>query len=124
MTKQLFFITLTILQVFALLVAAGCQSPTILVPPDMVGLVKEFQEGADTYHCSILVEENPFSNSQYDLAWVRITEDTVIIRNGVEVEGVACLSLKEGMQVRVWFAGPVMESYPVQGYARRIEIVD
>lgn len=124
MVKQLFFITLTILQVFALLAAAGCQSSTILGPPDMVGLVKDFQEGADVYHCSVLVEEDADNNPQYGLAWIRVTESTILTRNGVKVEEAACLLLVTGMRVQVWFAGPVMESYPVQGYARRIEIVD
>ncbi|MCD6155642.1 MAG: DUF3221 domain-containing protein [Candidatus Atribacteria bacterium] len=115
---------LAILKAFMLLIVAGCMNSPLLSPPDLEGSIREYQEGADVHHCSILVEENTSGSSQYDLAWVRITEDTAITRNGVEVEGVACLSLEEGMQVRVWFAGPVMESYPVQGYARRIEIMD
>ncbi len=119
-----YLVILVILQVFALLAAAGCQSSTILVPPDMVGLVKDFQEGADVYHCSVLVEEDADNNPQYGLAWIRVTESTILTRNGVKVEEAACLLLVTGMRVQVWFEGPVMESYPVQGYARRIEIVD
>ena len=119
-----YLVILVILQVFALLAIMGCQNPAILVPPDMVGLVKDFQEGADVYHCSILVEEDATSNSQYGLAWIKITESTILTRNGVKVEEAACLLLVTGMRVQVWFEGPVMESYPVQGYARRIEIVD
>ncbi|MDI3525760.1 MAG: hypothetical protein PWP60_892 [Candidatus Atribacteria bacterium] len=123
LTRKLFTI-LGILQALILLVAMGCQSSVILGQPDIVGLIEDFQEGADVYHCSILVKEEASSSSLYDLAWVRINGSTAIIRNGTEVEGTACLFLEEGMRVRVWFEGPVMESYPVQGYAKRIEIMD
>jgi len=119
-----YLVILVILQVFALLAVMGCQNPAILVPPDMVGLVKDFQEGADVYHCLVLVEEDADNNPQYGLAWIRVTESTILTRNGVKVEEAACLLLVTGMRVQVWFAGPVMESYPVQGYTRRIEIVD
>jgi len=107
-----------------LLVAGGCQSPEVLGQPDIVGFIEDLQEGADAYNCSILVKEEASNSSLYDLAWVRINGSTVIIRNGTEVEETACLFLEEGMRVRVWFEGPVMESYPVQGYAKRIEIMD
>jgi len=123
LTRKLFTI-LIILQTLAFLVAAGCQSPATLGQPDIVGLIEDFQEGGDAYHCSILVEEEAGNNPQYGLAWVRITENTVIIRNGAEVEETTCLFLEEGMRVRVWFEGPVMESYPVQGYAKRVEIME
>ena len=54
-----------------------------------------------------------------DKAMVTVTDETRIARAD-EREGARSLAV--GMKVRVWFEGPVAESYPVQGTAGFVEI--
>jgi len=59
------------------------------------------------------------TGQMYDYAMVTITPDTKIDVNGPA----SFTDLTEGMQVTVFFAGAVAESYPVQGKARQIVAV-
>lgn len=68
----------------------------------------------------IVVEENPAEQHGSNKANVRITGDTQVLRLGEGVVGAS--KLRVGQQVRVWFAGPVMESYPLQATAGVIVI--
>ena len=70
----------------------------------------------------ILVEGKVESDTVYDKARVRIAEDTVILKTtGQEL---STKDLKEGMKVEVVFQGAVAESYPVQGQAKAIRVVE
>jgi beta-N-acetylhexosaminidase len=56
-----------------------------------------------------------------DKAVVAITEKTAIFdAQGARVDA---QTLRVGQQVKVWFTGPVAESYPVQGTASAVQIV-
>ena len=73
---------------------------------------------------AIRVEGNADENDLgYDKAVVKITADTIVFKekNG---ERIAAGELAEGNLVEVVFAGPVMESYPVQGSAKFIRVVE
>ena len=66
----------------------------------------------------LLVEENPADRAGTAKASVRLTPQTRIRRQG---GGAAPPdSLRVGRRVSVWFAGPVAESYPVQGTAAAV----
>jgi hypothetical protein len=77
--------------------------------PDIVGIVTAVDSAR------IRVEENPNDRSGSAKASVRVTSETRILRRS---GGSASLAdIKVGARVGVWFSGPVMESYPVQGSA-------
>jgi len=69
---------------------------------------------------TVLVEggEQP-QGAVSDKASVRITTETLIAR---AERWIPADELAVGMTVRVWFDGPVAESYPVQGSAAFIEV--
>lgn len=61
---------------------------------------------------TVLVEENPGPTQESAKASVRITDKTQVLHPD---KGVADITqLRVGQHVKVWFTGPVMESYPVQ----------
>ena len=68
----------------------------------------------------IRVEANPEDSAGSDKAVVRVTASTTVRAPGsANVESVG---LRVGQWVRVWFTGPVRESYPVQADAETIVI--
>lgn len=69
---------------------------------------------------TIVVEEKPTEPHGSDKARVRITDGTHVLRRGEGVVGAT--ELRVGQQVKVWFTGPVMESYPLQATAGAIVI--
>lgn len=114
----------------ALIGLAGCgllegdRTGAVVVPSEPVGIVGAItsidrvdQEGV---WGSLLVEggEQP-PGAASDKASIRITEKTLIARDG---RWMAPDDLEVGATVRVWFEGPVAESYPVQGTASFIEV--
>lgn len=74
---------------------------------------------------SILVKGEPIGQSGVDYASLRVTKDTVISRqSGDVVTMLGFDALAAGQTVKVALVGPVAESYPVQGTAGTIVIVD
>jgi hypothetical protein len=68
----------------------------------------------------ITVEEKPTEPHGSAKAFVRTTNDTQVLRRGEG--GLGTAELQVGQQVKVWFTGPVMESYPLQATASVIVI--
>jgi hypothetical protein len=60
---------------------------------------------------TIRVEQNPADSSGSPKAAVRITQTTTVLRADRKGD---FNDLRVGDWVRVWFVGPVLESYPVQ----------
>lgn len=88
------------------------------------GAITDIAKGLDNEVRAIRVEGNADENDLgYDKAVVKITADTIVFKekNG---ERIAAGELAEGNLVEVVFAGPVMESYPVQGSAKFIRVVE
>lgn len=69
---------------------------------------------------TIVVEQNPAEPHGSPKARVRLAEGARVLRqNGAIVDPAA---LRMGQRVRIWFIGPVMESYPLQATADVIVI--
>jgi hypothetical protein len=111
------------------LAAAGCSLPgsgtsPVKVPSEPAGItgaVKSVERTTQESSAgSMLVEggEQP-AGAVSDKAMVAFTGDTQIARAGRRIPP---SDLEVGMRVRVWFEGPVAESYPVQGTASFIEV--
>ena len=111
---------------FSFLVSSGC-SPAVTDPsvsdataaiprttPSIIGQVTAIALPM------VVVEEKPTEPHGSAKAGVRITEGTQVLRQGEGV--VSATELRVGQQVKVWFTGPVMESYPLQATAGVIVI--
>jgi hypothetical protein len=73
---------------------------------------------------ALLVEEDPAAQTGSAKAQVNIRGQTRILKQeaGAITEGSA-KDLRQGLQVRAWFDGPVAESYPVQATGALILIL-
>ena len=118
----------------ALLVALFLLVPLVLVgfrrcgpsdpgddgPPSIAGTVTHVDVARNT----LRVEENPSEQAGSAKAMVRVDERTRLVlpagASGDAPRSVAAIPL--GSRVRVWFAGPVAESYPVQARAATIVV--
>lgn len=96
---------------------SAIDSSLVTIPvgdPGIRGIVTAAEPGI------LRVEANPAEASGSPKAVVRLPPSTpVLFRNGEPGE-VALLTI--GHNVSVWFSGPVMESYPVQGAAALVVI--
>lgn len=78
-------------------------------------LVVEGIESADT-------DSDTWFNSGYPAIWLTLSAETVIV--GQDGGEAGAFSLAVGKTVEAWVDGPVLESYPEQGGARKIVIID
>lgn len=113
---------LAVLLALALLAGAcaGVASPR--GDPAIRGAISSvsFRPGGSTL-ATILVEGRVEPDTQYDKAAVAVTRSTRIRR--ADGASVPVDALGAGMQVEVWFTGPVAESYPVQATADTIVVL-
>lgn len=68
----------------------------------------------------LLIEEEPLDSVGSAKASLRITSSTRVLQSSGEASRPE--ELRIGQRVSAWFAGPVMESYPVQGTAGAVRI--
>ncbi len=114
---RLFSMALMPLLVVFLISPTGCSPDP--GPPDLVGIV-ESVSFLDDGGATLLVEGDPDAGYQYYLASVRVGRDTpVYLTDGSRGTPE---DLTTGLTLKIWFDGPVAESWPVQAQAGRIEI--
>lgn len=87
---------------------------------DIRGLIRAIDKDENKTTGSIYVEGAITPDSQYDRAVIRITEDTVIEKNGVKVT-IEDINANDVVQVK--FTGTIAESYPIQATASYINII-
>jgi len=98
------------------LAATDATAPEVLTTkPDIIGQVTAIALPI------IVVEENPAEPHGSAKARVRVTKNTQVLSQGKDVAAIT--ELQAGQQVKVWFTGPVMESYPLQATAGVIVIL-
>jgi hypothetical protein len=106
-----------------LALAVGCQASTPglpVGPASIAGRVTAVQRSGERIG-TVRVEEREADVAGSAKAVVRITQRTAVV--GVPPAGKADFNaLRVGQWVRVWFVGPVRESYPVQADAGTIVI--
>lgn len=112
----------SILAVVAGFLVAACSptSPPSLPesPASIEGRVTEVTRSGERIG-TIRVEERPAEASGSAKASVRIGQRTTIVRGREPADFNA---LRVGQWVRVWFTGPVAESYPVQATGSAVAI--
>ncbi len=105
------------------LVAAGCAAPpaVLVSEPDFTGLITTVSLGGDGTLGQILVES--LASESADKYMVTIEDKTHIFEQyGDERYYIAFEALETEQQVQIWFAGPVIESFPMQGTAQQVVI--
>lgn len=74
---------------------------------------------------SLLVKGIIESDTRYDKAYIKVTEDTTIfLRENNEYTELRRSDLKIGQTIEAFFVGPIATSYPVQATAGEIIIID
>jgi hypothetical protein len=111
----------------ALLAALGvvfvAAAPALAAPPEssIRGTITEVSRSAKV----VLVEEDPASQSGLAKGEFAVTDETEILeQRGEDLVPVPFERLRVGQLVEATYAGPVAESYPTQGVAARIVILD
>jgi hypothetical protein len=111
----------------ALLAALGMvlamAAPALAAPPEssMRGSITEVSRSAKV----VLVEEDPSAQSGLAKGEFAVTDETEILeQRGEDLVPVPFEKLRVGQLVEATYAGPVAESYPTQGVAGRIVILD
>ena len=105
--------------------ARGVPAPAPPVQFNIQGTVLSVTTDPATGLGSLLVKGKPIGQSGVDYASLRVTKDTVIVRQSGDVTVTVSLAvLAVGQTVKVALVGPVAESYPVQGTAGTIVILE
>jgi hypothetical protein len=98
-------------------------APALSEPPEssIRGLVTEVSRSAEV----VLVEENPSDRSGSAKGEFAVTGETEILeQRGGSPAPVSFEVLQAGQTVEATYAGPIAESYPKQGVAGRIVILE
>jgi beta-N-acetylhexosaminidase len=109
------------LLLIAIIVACRASAPKIPdAPASIAGRITNVQQSGERIG-TVRVEAQPGDTAGSAKAVVRITQGTTVIR--APAPGTAeFTALRAGQWVRVWFVGPVLQSYPVQANAGTIVI--
>jgi len=105
-----------------LILAAACResAPKVPVgPASIAGRVTAVQRSGERIG-SVRVEARPADAAGSPKAVVRITQGTAVVK--APTGSADFNALRVGQWVRVWFLGPVRESYPLQADAGTIVI--
>lgn len=121
--KRILFILLTITLMAG---ATGCTKTSDSKPQEKIGIrgqiTKVLVDDSKTVS-AIMVEGKVEDDTIHDKAKVGIEKGTKIT-TGATGQKLSASELKEGTKVEVVFEGPVAESYPVQGKAKTIKVID
>lgn len=120
-----------VLLVLSLMIVAlvGCTEDSIdtekssdseFVEYGVAGEIVEIKEDEASGTMTILVKGDKDNGATYTEGWVTIIEETKIYKN----EPVKMDALELNMNVNVFFDGAVAESFPVQGTAKQINIIE
>ena len=106
-------------------VAVDCSSTAkpLETEADFTGFITEVHPiGRGDTLGQILVEA-PADNF-IDKYMVTIKDETLIFeQDGEELRQVTFEALETTQQVQIWFSGPIMESFPMQGTAQQVVII-
>lgn len=119
--RMLAAIPLTLALLAAALALVACTRTPPSTPPGITGTVTSLTPG-DQRPANFLVEGKAQpAGAVSDKAQVTINPDTMFFDSSGKPTKAADVGV--GTNVRVWFGGPVAESYPVQGAAEAVQIL-
>lgn len=74
---------------------------------------------------TVLVEEKPGTTSGDAKSVMKVPRETRLLRRtGTSYIEIGFDALRTGQRVEGWFEGPVMQSYPTQGTAKALIVID
>ncbi len=114
-------VQLCLLCISILLITLGCAKNND--PIGFRGEITKLDTNENNKQITILVEGKQEKDVSYDKAYVAITDKTKIYK-GNSNKSIPITELKEGQKVEGVFEGAVAESYPVQGAAKVIRILE
>lgn len=92
--------------------------------PQIRGIITTLSNPDDNI-TGLLVEGVIESDTLYDKAYIKVTDDTTIfLRENNEYTEMKRSDLKIGQTIEAFFIGPIATSYPVQATAGEILIID
>ncbi len=97
------------------------ETPASEQKSDVRGEITEIITNDKQETTGLRVEGQLEEDTTYDQAIVKITEDTSLMKGDTEI---SLSDLKEGTKVEVELTGPVAESYPIQGTAKAIRVLE
>jgi hypothetical protein len=112
-------------------IALACKAPPPKAPagpPSIEGRITALQKSGDGIGRINVdaptpsLDAPPANPGSFTKAAVRVTESTILIGPPPRPKATDFAALHEGLWVRVWFVGPVGQSYPVQANAGTIVI--
>lgn len=121
--KKILIIVLTTILMISM---TGCMKTSNNKNPEKIGirgLITKVLIDESKGVSAIMVEGKVESDTLHDNAKVGIEKGTKI-STGTAGQKLTASELKEGMKVEIVFQGPVMESYPVQGKAKTIRVIE
>ena len=105
------------------LLAIACSSATTRelpsTPPSIIGQITHVNRAGEKIG-SIRVEAQPGDSAGSEKAVARVGQGTPVV--GIGGKAADFNALQVGQWVRVWFTGPVAQSYPVQATASAVAI--
>lgn len=119
----LIFVYITLLP---LLLFSSCSDEPKRIPdtlPDVhgyIGSIKRTTNNNDAAKAVVMVKAMEGLEADYPDASIRIDEDTKI--EDMNGKSLKLEQLREGHEIQAWFEGDVLESMPVQGYAKAIRV--
>ncbi len=106
-------------------VAVDCASApkALQTEADFTGFITEIHPVGKGGTLGQILVEAPADNF-IDKYMVTIKDETLIFeQNGEERRQVAFEALKIEQRVQIWFSGPILESFPMQGTAQQVVII-
>lgn len=108
-----------------LVLASACSAPSVpelpASPASITGRITAVTRDGERTG-SIRVESDPTQATGSPKAVVRITQGTAVLTSDAPRRAEDVNALRVGLLVRVWYAGPVRESYPEQADAATVVI--
>ncbi|GAA4440744.1 hypothetical protein GCM10023188_38400 [Pontibacter saemangeumensis] len=110
-----------------LLLFSSCSDEPKRIPdtlPDVhgyIGSIKRTANNNDAAKAVVMVKAMEGLEADYPDASIRIDEDTKI--EDMNGKSLKLEQLREGHEIQAWFEGDVLESMPVQGYAKAIRVI-
>ena len=117
-------VALLALLVLAAVVSTACAPTLPSEPPGITGVVTQLAAG-DGRPASITVEGTTQpAGALSDKAAITIPPTALFFDGQGNAASLGAIAhIAKGTKVRVWFNGPVAESYPVQGSAEAVQIL-
>ena len=109
-----------------LLVFSGCSDEPKRIPdtlPDVhgyIGSIKRTANNSDAAKAVVMVKAMEGLEADYPDASIRIDKSTKI--EDMDGKPLKVEQLREGHEIQAWLEGDVLESMPVQGYAKAIRV--